>query len=77
MQEYRFDRLGERLPLLEKYAPGTEHTCKVDPTNEDSTYLKIVTPFIDVQLLPNRIANKSYLTRAETQRRGGGNDDRK
>lgn len=57
VQEYRFDHLGERLPLLEKYAPGTEHTCKVDPTNEDSTYLKIVTPFIDAQLLPNRIAN--------------------
>jgi hypothetical protein len=57
VQEYRFERLGERLPLLEKYAPGTVHPCKVDPRNAAATYLRICPPFIDAERLPHSIGN--------------------
>ncbi|MBP5786943.1 MAG: DUF3592 domain-containing protein, partial [Kiritimatiellae bacterium] len=39
-----FSSLADRLPLLEKYAPGTEHVCRVDPANDDTAYLRVKRP---------------------------------
>ncbi|MBR6022149.1 MAG: DUF3592 domain-containing protein [Kiritimatiellae bacterium] len=41
---YAFSSLADRLPLLEKYAPGTEHLCRVDPANDDTAYLRVKRP---------------------------------
>lgn len=34
--EFEFSRLVSRLPLLERYAPGTEHECRVNPEEIES-----------------------------------------
>ena len=34
--EFEFSRLASRLPLLERYAPGTEHECRVNPEEIES-----------------------------------------
>ncbi len=41
---YTFSSLADRLPLLEKYAPGTEHRCRVDPANDDTAFLRVKRP---------------------------------
>ena len=41
---YAFSSIADRLPLLEKYAPGTEHVCRVDPANDDTAYLRVKRP---------------------------------
>ena len=41
---FAFSSLADRLPLLEKYAPGTEHRCRVDPANDDTAYLRVKRP---------------------------------
>ena len=41
---YAFSSLADRLPLLEKYAPGTEHVCRVDPANDDTAFLPVERP---------------------------------
>ena len=42
--EFVFDRLASRMPLLEKYAPGTEHECKVNPGNPWDAVLAVENP---------------------------------
>lgn len=44
---HRFRRLEERLPLLEKYAPGTEHVCLVEPGSRGNAVLPVESPFGD------------------------------
>ncbi len=41
---YAFSSLADRLPLLEKYAPGTEHLCRVAPAADDTAYLRVKRP---------------------------------
>ena len=41
---YAFSSLADRLPLLEKYAPGTEHRCRVDPASDDTAFLPVKRP---------------------------------
>lgn len=41
---FAFSSLADRLPLLEKYAPGTEHLCRVDPASDDTAYLRVKRP---------------------------------
>ncbi len=38
---HTFHRLETRLPLLEKYAHGTDHVCLVDPGNDDNAVLPV------------------------------------
>ncbi|MBO4287630.1 MAG: DUF3592 domain-containing protein [Kiritimatiellae bacterium] len=45
--EFVFDRLGDRLPLLEKYAPGKSQTCRVDPKNPSDGVLVVEAYFKD------------------------------
>lgn len=42
--EFEFSRLESRLPLLEKYAPGTVHECKVNPENSFDAVLAVENP---------------------------------
>jgi len=42
--EFEFSRLASRLPLLEKYAPGTEHECLVSPENPFDAVLAVENP---------------------------------
>ena len=44
---HTFHRLETRLPLLEKYAHGTDHVCLVDPGNDDNAVLPVEDPFGD------------------------------
>ena len=44
---YGFSDLAGRLPLLEKYAPGTVHTCRVDPLHPADAFLPIENPVED------------------------------
>jgi len=38
---YSFESLRDRLPLLKKYARGSEHVCHVDPSNPASAVLLV------------------------------------
>lgn len=49
--EFEFDRLASRLPLLEKYAPGTEHECLVNPENPFDAVLAVENPVEDPDAL--------------------------
>ena len=42
---HTFQRLETRIPLLEKYARGTDHVCLVDPENDDNAVLPVGDPF--------------------------------
>lgn len=42
--EFEFSHLASRLPLLEKYAPGTEHECLVNPENPFDAVLAVENP---------------------------------
>ena len=44
-KEHRFWHLEERLPLLEKYAPGSSHVCLVDPAGDGVAVLPVESPF--------------------------------
>lgn len=50
--EFEFDRLASRLPLLEKYAPGTEHECLVNPENPFDAVLAVENSVEDPEALP-------------------------
>ena len=39
--EYIFHRVSERLPLLERYAPGASATCRIDPENPHCSVLVV------------------------------------
>ena len=39
--EYIFHRVSERLPLLERYAPGASATCRIDPENPHRSVLVV------------------------------------
>ena len=39
--EYIFHRASERLPLLERYAPGASATCRIDPENPHCSALVV------------------------------------
>ena len=39
--EYIFHRVSERLPLLERYAPGASATCRIDPENPHCSALVV------------------------------------
>ena len=49
--EFEFNRLASRLPLLEKYAPGTEHECRVNPENPFDAVLAVENPVEDPDIL--------------------------
>ena len=49
--EFEFNRLASRLPLLEKYAPGTEHECRVNPENSFDAVLAVENPVEDPDVL--------------------------
>ena len=49
--EFEFSRLASRLPLLEKYAPGTEHECLVSPENPFDAVLAVENPVDDPESL--------------------------
>ena len=49
--EFEFNRLASRLPLLEKYAPGTEHECRVNPENSFDAVLAVENPVEDPDAL--------------------------
>ena len=49
--EFTFSRLASRLPLLEKYAPGTEHECRVNPANPFDSVLAVENPVEDPEVL--------------------------
>ena len=49
--EFEFNRLASRLPLLEKYAPGTEHECRVNPENPFDAVLAVENPVEDPDAL--------------------------
>ena len=53
--EFEFDRLASRLPLLEKYAPGTEHECRVNPENPFDAVLAVENPVEDQDALSGKI----------------------
>ena len=40
--EYIFHRVSERLPLLERYAPGASATCRIDPENPHCSALALL-----------------------------------
>lgn len=40
-REFVFDRLADRRPLLEKYAPGKSQICRVDPNNPSDGVLPV------------------------------------
>ncbi len=50
--EFEFSHLASRLPLLEKYAPGTEHECLVNPENPFDAVLAVENPAEDPDALP-------------------------
>ncbi|MBP5227041.1 MAG: DUF3592 domain-containing protein, partial [Kiritimatiellae bacterium] len=50
--EFEFSRLASRLPILEKYAPGTEHECLVNPANPFDAVLAVENPVEDPEALP-------------------------
>ena len=50
--EFEFSHLASRLPLLEKYAPGTEHECLVNPENPFDAVLAVENPVEDPDALP-------------------------
>ncbi len=52
LDEFEFSRLASRLPLLEKYAPGTEHECRVNPENPFDAVLAVENPVEDPEALP-------------------------
>ena len=43
-REHSFSRLENRLPLLEKYAPGTQHVCLVEPGSDANAVLFVQSP---------------------------------
>ena len=43
-REFVFGRLEERLPILAKYAPGTEHVCLVDSLSPEVAVLPVDAP---------------------------------
>ena len=49
--EFEFSRLASRLPLLEIYAPGTEHECLVSPENPFDAVLAVENPVEDPDAL--------------------------
>ena len=49
--EFEFSRLASRLPLLEKYATGTEHECLVSPENPLDAVLAVENPLEDPDAL--------------------------
>lgn len=49
--EFEFSRLASRLPILEKYAPGTEHECLVNPANPFDAVLAVENPAEDPDAL--------------------------
>ena len=49
--EFEFNHLASRLPLLEKYAPGTEHECRVNPENPFDAVLAVENPVEDPDVL--------------------------
>ena len=53
--EFEFSRLASRLPLLERYAPGTEHECRVNPENPFDTVLAVENPVEDPDALSGNI----------------------
>ena len=52
--EFEFDRLASRLPLLEKYAVGTEHECLVNPENPFDAVLAVENPVEDQDALSGK-----------------------
>lgn len=57
---FEFSRLGSRLELLEKYAPGTKHECYVTPENPRDAVLPVERPTGDSGDMPG-IAHKIAL----------------
>ena len=53
--EFEFNRLASRLPLLERYAPGTEHECRVNPENPFDAVLAVENPVEDPDALSGNI----------------------
>ena len=53
--EFEFSRLASRLPLLERYAPGTEHECRVNPENPFDAVLAVENPVEDPDALSGNI----------------------
>lgn len=53
--EFEFSRLVSRLPLLERYAPGTEHECRVNPENPFDAVLAVENPVEDPDALSGNI----------------------
>jgi len=49
--EFEFSRLASRLPLLEKYAQGTEHECLVNPGSPSDAVLVVEDPVEDPDVL--------------------------
>ncbi len=49
--EFEFSRLASRLPILEKYALGTEHECLVNPANPFDAVLAVENPVEDPEAL--------------------------
>lgn len=43
-RQHTFDHLDERLPLLEQYAPGTAHVCRVEPGSDGNAVLPVKDP---------------------------------
>ena len=43
-REFMFGRLEDRLPMLAKYAPGTEHVCLVDSLSPEVAVLPVSLP---------------------------------
>ena len=50
--EFEFNRIMARLPLLEKYASGTEHECRVNQKNPFDAVLAVENPVEDPDALP-------------------------
>ena len=53
--EFEFSRLASRLLLLERYAPGTEHECRVNPENPFDAVLAVENPVEDPDALAGNI----------------------
>ena len=53
--EFEFSRLASRLPLLERYAPRTEHECRVNPENPFDAVLAVENPVEDPDALSGNI----------------------
>ena len=55
--KHSFKRVMSRLPLLEKYAPGTEHECRVNPKDPSDAVLAVDDPVEDPDSLPGNVGS--------------------